>query len=209
MFDRRKIIVGVLVCLLLLLTQGCASIVSGKGQEMSFTSVPDGATVTVSGRVLGVTPMTVRMDRDNKQAVTFEKDGYKPLTLPLTTTLNGWFWGNILLIYAGPFGSTTDGASGAVYEYSPSQYNVTLQSKEAGAKNTSAKDDAKVLIIVNYKNLLAELNGEPGPYLAALYNLLKIPPEKQDDALKNIKMLSVANKDIPTFADVVTNTYLK
>lgn len=206
MFDRKRILCGFLIGLLLLLTQSCASIVSGKGQEVTFTSVPDGATVTVSGRTLGKTPITLRMDRDTKQSVTFEKEGYKPQTLPLTTTLNGWFWGNIVL--GGFFGSTTDGISGAMHEYSPSQYNVSLQPREVSEKGTTAKDDAKVFIIVNYKNILTELSGEPGHYMSSLYNLLKISKEKQDDALKNIKKLSEENKDIPTFADKVVKSYL-
>ena len=37
---------------------------------------------------------------------------------------NPWFWGNIL--FGGVFGSTTDGLSGSVHEYSPSQFFITL-----------------------------------------------------------------------------------
>jgi hypothetical protein len=54
----------------------------------------------------------------------FSKDGYKPVTMELTTTLDPWFWGNIVL--GGFIGSTTDYINGSVNEYSPSQFFVTL-----------------------------------------------------------------------------------
>ena len=41
------------------LSTGCASIVSGTDQKLTFNSEPEEATVTVSGRVLGKTPLTV------------------------------------------------------------------------------------------------------------------------------------------------------
>jgi len=112
----------ILLCLLFI--QACATIISGKSQEMTFTSEPEGVTVTVVGRAIGKTPCTVRLDKEKGRTVTFEKEGYKPRTMALTTTLDSWFWGNIVL--GGLIGSTTDGISGAVHEYSPSQYFITL-----------------------------------------------------------------------------------
>src|SRR5437879_2243237 len=104
---------------------GCASIVSGRHQEMSFVSNPDGATVSISGRTIGKTPITTTLTKQSGQTLIFSKDGYKPLSMSLETRMDGWFWGNIVL--GGPIGSTIDGLSGAVHEYSPSQYMVTLQ----------------------------------------------------------------------------------
>jgi uncharacterized protein YceK len=36
---------------------GCASIVDGTDQSMTFNSEPDGAAVTVAGKVVGKTPL--------------------------------------------------------------------------------------------------------------------------------------------------------
>ena len=150
--ERRRLMFwgALLCCSSLLFMQGCATIVSGKTQEVSFTSVPDGATVSVQGRALGKTPVTVQLDKKSEQTIVFEKDGYKTLTLPFTTQLDPWFWGNIVL--GGFFGSTTDGISGAVYQYSPSQYNITLQPLEGIKSADRERNDAKTFIIANYKN---------------------------------------------------------
>ena len=203
---------GMLVCGLffllssLLFMQGCATIISGKTQEVTFTSVPEAATVSVQGRSLGKTPITVQLDKKSDQTLVFEKEGYKTLTLPLTTTLDPWFWGNILL--GGLIGSTTDGISGAVNQYSPSQYSVTLQPLEGVKPADSAKNDAKTFIIANYKNILPELDTGQGQYVSSLMTLLKIPKEKQFEAVKYIKTLAEQNKDIPTFADKVVSAFL-
>lgn len=42
---------------------GCASIASGKDQSLTFNSEPDGATVTVAGKVVGKTPLSVQLKR--------------------------------------------------------------------------------------------------------------------------------------------------
>src|SRR5260221_7059201 len=91
---------------------GCATIMSGSSQDLSFNSSPDGATVTVGGRIIGKTPITTRLGKESGQTLVFEKDGYKSITMRLETSLDGWFWGNIVL--GGVIGSTTDGITGAV-----------------------------------------------------------------------------------------------
>ena len=113
-----------LLLVVALCVTGCAAIVTGVDQKMTFNSEPDGATVIVSGKAVGKTPLTVEVDKGKNQALVFEKDGYKPFTTQLSTTLNSWFWGNI--VFGGFLGSTTDGVSGAIYEFSPDQYFVTL-----------------------------------------------------------------------------------
>ncbi|MCZ7627552.1 MAG: PEGA domain-containing protein [Candidatus Methylomirabilis sp.] len=76
---------------------GCASIVSGRTQEVSFTSNPEGATVTVNGRIIGKTPLTANLQREKGQSLAFSKEGYKTLSREFETDLNGWFWGNIVI----------------------------------------------------------------------------------------------------------------
>src|SRR3989338_382530 len=99
---RLEILLFALVAL-----AGCASIISGRTQEVSFASNPEGVTVTVNGRILGKTPLTINLQRKSEQSLVFSKDGYKTLSMQFETSINGWFWGNILL--GGLIGSTTDG----------------------------------------------------------------------------------------------------
>src|SRR5882672_9180903 len=119
---------------------GCASIISGSNQEVTFHSTPEGATVSVNGKTFGKTPLTTALKKKAGQSLSFEKDGYKTVTLQLETRLDSWFWGNILL--GGFFGSTTDELSGAAHEYSPNQYMVTLEPIGTGdldGKTTGSK----------------------------------------------------------------------
>lgn len=105
---KRSAIAGLILSSTALFS-GCATIVSGTDQKLTFDSEPEGATVTVAGRVLGKTPLTVEVDKDKNLALTFEKEGYKTYTTQLSTSLEPWFWGNIVI--GGLVGSTTDSLS--------------------------------------------------------------------------------------------------
>lgn len=195
------------VCLL----PGCATLISGGSQEVSFTSNPEGAMVTVGGRVLGKAPLTTRLDRKSGQTLSFEKEGYKPLTMSLETTVNPFLWGNSFC--CGLLGSTTDAVSGGFYEYSPSQYLVTLQpAGSAPLEGPAAKSDAqkaKEFIVVGYSNLLTDLSAGDGPHLSSLLMMLQIPDEKKGEAIQKICSLSEEYKEIPDFADKVIDSYMK
>lgn len=191
---------------------GCASIVSGRTQEVSFASNPEGVTVTVNGRILGKTPLTINLQRQSGQSLIFSKDGYKTLSMELETSINGWFWGNIVL--GGLIGSTTDGITGSVHQYAPSQYMVTLEpdgtNKMDGKPALSDQQKAKEYIVVAYKSLIEELTkNEKGEYVRSLLNILRIPATQQDDAITKIRALAEAYKDIPVFADRVVEMFLK
>src|SRR4051812_30536890 len=99
------------ICIVLVAT-GCASIVDGSSQVVSFNSNPNSARVLVNGTEIGRTPLSTQIKRSGDTVVLFRKDGYADQTISLQTKLNPWFWGNILC--GGTIGSTTDGLSGAV-----------------------------------------------------------------------------------------------
>lgn len=199
----------IVVTFLIVSAQGCATIVSGKKQEMTFNSEPEGATVTVSGRVLGKTPMTLQLDKKTDQSVTFEKEGYKSQTMQLTTTIDGWFWGNIVI--GGLFGSTTDAVTGAVHEYAPSQYYVTLapDTNSPVREWGSDKAKAKEFIVASYTNIIEDLSRGEGDYLLSLLSLLKVSAGNKSEAIKKIRALSEVYTVIPDFAEQVSNYYLK
>lgn len=202
---------ALLSCLLFLsVLEGCASIMHGTSQEMTFQSSPEEATVTVVGRVIGKTPVTSRLDKKSGQSVVFSKDGYKPVTMELATTMDSWFWGNIVL--GGFIGSTTDGLSGAVHEYSPSQYFVTLTPD--GVSNIenltlkSQRDKAKEFIVGHYTNLMDNISKGSGEDFSALMGLLNIGKDQEAEALRKIRSLSEVYTDAPAFANQVTALYL-
>lgn len=197
--------------MLLAALAGCASVISGRTQQVSFNSNPEGATVTVGGRVLGKTPFTMALQRKASQTLEFKKNGYKPLTMELETSMNMWFWGNVVI--GGLFGSTTDSATGAVHRYSPSQYMVTLE--RDGTTTVEAKpvlsdrQKAREFIVYGYSSIKDEIRKEkPGDYLKSLWSVLKVPEAERAAALEKVKGLLKAYEDIFTFADKTTELFL-
>lgn len=205
----KKLLLLFLMIILSGIGGGCASIVSGTSQELTFQSQPDGATVTVNGKVIGKTPVTTMLKKKSDQAVVFEKVGYNPQTMQLSTRLDPWFWGNIVL--GGLIGSTTDGLSGAVHEYTPNQYFVTLQPSEKTQIDQTSQQirKAKEFIILGYQNIMADLSKGKGEYLSSLMSVLSVPPAEQNEAITKIRALSQVYTDIPTFADKVIELYIK
>lgn len=204
--DKARLVMAfATVSMLIAGVWGCATIVSGTTQEMTFQSEPEGALVKVDGRPLGKAPMTIQLDRKSSQSLSFELEGYKTITMPLTTTLEPWFWGNILI--GGLIGSTTDGVSGAVYEYSPSQYYVSMHPVNGFDKPQKAK--AREFIVAGYKNIINELNTAPAEYVSSLLEILEVKAEDRDAAINKIKSLSDVYQDIPSFAKQVTDLFLK
>lgn len=163
----RTSLVSLTLTALTVTLASCATLFSGTTQEMSFQSSPEDVVVTliervrVEGsdnvfedkpRILGKTPFTVQLDKEEGQSVQYSKPGYRPVTMKLMTTLDGWFWGNIAI--GGFIGSTTDHLSGASIEYAPSQFFVTLTplaatSIERATRHTD-RDKTREFIVRRY-----------------------------------------------------------
>ena len=215
---------------------GCASIISGTTQEMSFQSSPDDVVVTLirtvkvptqistgrnqptqyvsheETRILGKTPFTLQLDKvEDQQSVVFSKAGYKPVTMKLTTKLDGWFWGNI--VFGGLVGSTTDTMSGAVHEYALSQFFVTLNPEVSTTIDQGTgqpqRDKALAFIVRRYTSLMADLSKGIGEDWGALKGLLHIGQGQEPDARQKIRALAMVYPDIAIFATHVTDLYLK
>lgn len=196
---------------LMALLAGCASIVDGKRQSVSFASNPDGAIVSINGRQLGKTPVTVMLDRQSGiQNLTFTKEGYKSKDLPIQAGFNSWFWGNVFL--GGFYGSTTDALSGAAYEYKPGNFMVTLEPNEIASLpgQTNLPDKQKLVnyLVVSYQQLLQELASKEGQYTTSLFALAGTPEDKRKEMTKKIWSLSEVYTVIPEFADKTADLLL-
>lgn len=111
----------------ILFVTGCATIFDGKTQTLTFDSQPSGAEVYINDIKIGVTPLTTEVLRAKDNTLTFKKSGFKERSVPMTTTMNLTFLGN--LVTGGAFGTTTDAATGAINKYEPGQYMVVLESE--------------------------------------------------------------------------------
>jgi len=155
-----------------MLFSGCATVVTGTDQPLTFKTEPEGAKVSVSGRILGVTPITAVVDKGENQVLTFEKDGYKPFTTQLSTTTEPWMFGNVIFGLSGMFSSTTDNASNAMHQFSPDQYFIHLVPNTKAALTTNVKPKIKAYIMHNSEQLTQEINAGEGEILSGLLELL-------------------------------------
>ena len=104
----RSITVVAAIAVVLCAVSGCATIArsTGIGNTVSsdlvaITSKPSGATVHIDGVQIGVTPLTVTVSPRAKN-MTFAKDGYNAVTIPIPKDWNGWTFANVLWIPVAP-----------------------------------------------------------------------------------------------------------
>ena len=117
----KKIVYLALVISIFAVT-GCASIMKGTSQVLTFTSEPEGATVIIDGKEFGKTPLDIKLKKNKYSNVMFKKEGYKSRSAIIEKQFDG-----IALINVFWDLSTTDLITGAIFEYSPSQYYIELK----------------------------------------------------------------------------------
>ena len=108
---------------------GCATIVSDGTYPVSITSSPNEATITIKNRAniavySGKTPAIVNLEAGDgffqkaNYTVTFSKKGFEDSIYTLTSSLDGWYWGNLFL--GGIIGMViVDPATGAMWKLDP------------------------------------------------------------------------------------------
>lgn len=139
-----KIMSIVVVALML---SACSSIVSSSQYAVTINSHPDGAKFVVTNRMgikvhSGVTPASVTLKASSgyfegeRYTVTFKKEGYSKKSFTLTSSVDGWYWGNIL--FGGIIGLLiVDPATGAMYNL-PDRVDISMD--EQNASRSPAKD---------------------------------------------------------------------
>lgn len=176
-----KLTIRILTLFTIIFCAGCATIITGGSQTVSFDSSPQGAIVNVNGKVVGKTPMSISLDKGKNKTVVFKLKGHQAVSRQLSTSVQPWFWGNILT--GGLFGSTTDFASGAVYEYSPNHYFVTLPPKENLKGVLSHSQRVEQYVVGNFHELRsAAAKGNPleNDVFIGLTKMLDIAPGEND-----------------------------
>jgi len=107
----KKIMLVLAVLLVALSGSGCATIVTGKYQEVTVTSDPPGAKVKAETGESIITPGTFHLYRNKDHVLLARYGDFEPQQRHIKHKLQGWFWGNILL--GGIIGGVVDLASGS------------------------------------------------------------------------------------------------
>ncbi len=130
------------ICALLffavMLCSGCATIVGEKTQLVRVNSQPAGAEFSIKdedGKVVaqGKTPQSVMLAKSNGSyfggkhyQITFAKEHFQPVTLPLISKANGWYVGGNF-IFGGLIGwLIVDPFNGGMYTLHPNEADATL-----------------------------------------------------------------------------------
>lgn len=111
-----------------LFLSSCAGIIKGTTQTITVSSEPQGAEVLIDGISRGVTPLHVKLKKNQYENIMIKKKGYNVQTLPL-----GKQYDSVALLNVFWDFSTTDMISGAAYEYEPNSYHFNL-TKESVTK---------------------------------------------------------------------------
>lgn len=193
-----------------LMACGCASIMEGTTQSVTFNSEPSGAQVVINGVPMAVTPATITLKRREYEDATviFKKDGFKDQQATLNTRLTNWFWGNMLT--GGLLGTTTDAISGAMWEYDPGKYFVTLSPREASSAERARWDfqqKVQLFLLFSHEQLVADLARGGGESLSGLCALLDLTGDRQEAAIRELRILAVSAEDAPAFAQAVLRTF--
>ncbi len=194
----------------ILFTNGCANIVSGKTQSITFQSRPEVVDVYINGQKAGQTPLVTQVLRSKTTNVTFKQDGYEESTIQLQTKTNPWFYGNVLWSYFSTIGTTVDSASNAIVEYEPNMYFVTLVQKGDNIPVVGITDkNSKIAryIVVNYKSIGQDLSTERGEYLDTLLVLLAVEQEKRKLTIEHLKELYVKSESAIAYAQEIETEF--
>ena len=110
----RKTLSRSLLVLIIFSFTSCATIIHGSRQGMFLTCEPRVASVYVDGKYVGNTPMNMVLSRGKDHQLRIELAGYKPFETMLTRRLDGWVFGNLLLV-----GIALDAFNGSMYRLTP------------------------------------------------------------------------------------------
>ncbi len=153
----------------LLLSSGCASIVSKTRYPVAISSAPDKARFTITdvrGRQVqsGTTPTVVHLKAGGgyfkKQTYTikFTKEGYDARVMTIQADLNGWYFGNLL--FGGALGMLiVDPITGAMWKINQRDVQGILNQASA----YSGSPDGQALNILSVDDVPEDLKSKMVP----------------------------------------------
>lgn len=113
-----------LILLSLFSLASCTTVFSGNTDDVTITTEPDNALVTIYGTPRGYTPLTVELEKGSSYNVTIEKEGYQSGYATISNKVGaGWV---VLDILAGLIPIVIDAVTGAWGSLQPDHINLAL-----------------------------------------------------------------------------------
>jgi hypothetical protein len=131
-----------------IMTSGCATLLTGTKDDISFNSAPQGAIVYKDGVELCRTPCRVPVKRTlNSEDIEFKLDGYETRVFTLDKQFNV-----VSVINLGSlFGWAVDAASGSLVKYGRKSYDLEMK------MSTLSVSENPEEIHINTKNKIADV----------------------------------------------------
>jgi len=174
-----------------ILLAGCATIISGTSQAVSIDSNISGATVSVEGSQVGVTPFSGKIPRKRESVAVISKPGYGTQSLTLTTSYNPVAILSIFWDY-----STTDCLTGACWEYAPNNYYVNLRTASTTDSNFRKDSELKAFAMTYFNSLRSEIIVGSGEKLDALHKAY-FASMSRADFISEVKSVNMATNGSP------------
>jgi hypothetical protein len=125
---KSKMSLVLIICLIPMFFDGCATIFSGGRGSFRASSDPSGAEVWVNGERMGQTPVTLRLKTKDEYHIVIKKEGYRDQTFHLTNKVGvGWI---ILDVIAGLVPVIIDAATGDWYIFNEKNFNAVLEKQQ-------------------------------------------------------------------------------
>jgi len=200
-----KIVMSIALLFVLLYLCSCATIFSGTTQMVSINSNVQGATVWLNGQPIGQTPFmgSIKKNQTNMR-VTME--GYQDSNVYLTSSFAAFPF-LLNFITGGLPGTTTDFATGSVYEYSPSTYYVEMRAGNTSQNDYMEQYEIRRYAMLNLSQIALDSNEENGEYLLALSDMMSSKMDREQ-AVASIKdALAISKGDQLLFGDELIKTF--
>ena len=131
----KKLALPLFVILFAVASTGCGTIMQGTKQKMGVRSDPAGATITVDGKEVGVTPMTLSLSRKTSHKVSVSLPGYENFQIMVDRKFSKWAIGDLLL--GGPIALIIDHSTGGMYRLKPEQLEAHMADSRVARSNVS------------------------------------------------------------------------
>jgi len=134
--NLSKLLYLVILVIIIIFSQGCATIIHGPSQSIAVSSNPTKAKVQVDGGNTYTTPTRIKLARKQDHILIFSKEGYQQKEVTIMHVISGAVAGNI--IAGGLIGWGVDALTGAQYRLVPETVHVELEAlKEDSTKIVS------------------------------------------------------------------------
>ncbi len=139
---------------------GCATVLNGTSQPVSFRSEPPGADAALINGMHCTTPCQFSMKRGHDSSVTLTLAGYEPVTVYMQSRTGGSTFGNVLA--GGIIGGVIDGSNGASNHLYPNPVYIKLAPVGSREPAMLLDKDGKVISTVDEYNLTVEADVRKG-----------------------------------------------